>query len=245
MREIVLDTETTGLDPNSGHRIVEIGCVELLNHIPSGRDWHQYVNPKRSMPREALAVHGLSEEFLADKPAFEDIADDFISFVAGARLIIHNAPFDMAFLNAELEAAGYQPLPFSQVTDTLALARRRHPGAPAGLDDLCRRYGVDNSRRDMHGALLDAGLLAEVYIELTGGRQAALTLADAAPVAHGTRATMAARPHPLPSRLTDEDLAAHRAFVAELGANVLWAQYDGGSEQEDANHRDGAGSTDA
>jgi DNA polymerase III subunit epsilon len=211
MREIVLDTETTGLDPTAGHRVIEIGCVELLNHIPSGRVWHRYINPRRDVPREAYDVHGLSAEFLADKPEFGAVAPDFLDFIDGARLIIHNASFDIGFLNAELESADRPSIAFNRVIDTLALARRRHPGAPNGLDDLCRRYGIDNSRRDKHGALLDAELLAEVYIELIGGRQAVLGLVEAAPISMQSERVIRLRPAPLPPRLSEADIAAYEA----------------------------------
>ena len=228
LREIVLDTETTGLDPDAGHRLVEIGCVELLNHIPTGRSFHRYINPERDMPAEAFAVHGLSAQFLADKPVFAQIGEEFLAFVEDARLVIHNAAFDMAFLNAELKRLGRPTFGQDRAVDTLLLARRRHPGGPNRLDDLCQRYGIDNSRRTKHGALLDAELLAEVYIELIGGRQAALVLdaeaqrlaeTVAPPVSHG------ARPVPLVPRLTEAERAAHRAFVASLGEGALWRRY--------------------
>ncbi|MEO1551521.1 MAG: DNA polymerase III subunit epsilon, partial [Pseudomonadota bacterium] len=176
MREIVLDTETTGLDPKGGDRIVEIGAVELINHLPTGRTYHQYINPERNMPAEAFAIHGISEEFLADKPVFKDIAPAFVAFVGEAKLVIHNAAFDMKFLNAELGWAGFPILPMDQSLDTLDIARKRFPGAQNSLDALCRRFNVDNSMREKHGALLDSEILAEVYLELVGGRQPGLTL---------------------------------------------------------------------
>ena len=176
MREIVLDTETTGLDPQDGHRLVEIGCVEIQGGIPTGGTWHCYINPERDMPQDAYAVHGLSAEFLADKPFFAHLADEFLAFIADSNLVIHNAGFDLRFLNAELVRAKRPPLPLDRAIDTLALARRRHPGARVSLDDLCQRYGIDNTRRVKHGALLDAEILAEVYVELTGGRQTAFAL---------------------------------------------------------------------
>ena len=179
MREIVLDTETTGLDPLDGHRLVEIGCIELINGIPSGQTFHTYFNPERGMPAEAFAVHGLSEDFLKDKLFFAEVADDFIAFIGDAALVIHNAAFDLGFLNAELERAGRSPIGRERLVDTLLIARRKHPGGSNRLDDLCLRYGIDNSRRTKHGALLDAELLAEVYVELTGTRQAQLVLAQA------------------------------------------------------------------
>ena len=178
MREIVLDTETTGFDPKEGHRIVEIGCVEIFNQIPTGNVYHQYINPQRDMPPEAYDVHGLSEEFLADKPIFTEIVGDFIDFIGDAKMVIHNAEFDMRFINAELEWAGMKPLPMSQAVDTLAIARRKFPGSPASLDALCRRFDVDNTSRTFHGALLDSELLAEVYLHLLGGRQHGLGLAS-------------------------------------------------------------------
>ncbi|MEL6416315.1 MAG: DNA polymerase III subunit epsilon [Pseudomonadota bacterium] len=231
MREIVLDTETTGLDPQEGHRIVEIGGVELLNHMPTGRTYHQYINPQRDMPAEAFAVHGISEEFLADKPVFADIATDFISFVGDAKLVIHNASFDMKFLNAELNWCAQATLPNDQAIDTLIIARRKFPGSPASLDALCRRFGIDNSAREKHGALLDSEILAEVYLELVGGRQPDLVLAEQA-VATGTQTTLPQdwrperRPVALKSRMTDAEEAAHAAFVKDLGPNALWAKLD-------------------
>jgi DNA polymerase-3 subunit epsilon len=177
MREIVLDTETTGLDPYQGHRLVEVGCVELVNRIPSGQTFHRYLNPERDVPTEAFSVHGLSEEFLKDKPPFVEVAEDFLAFIGDARLVIHNAAFDIGFLNAELERAGQRPLERDRLVDTLLLARRKFPGGSNRLDDLCVRYSIDNSRRTKHGALLDAELLAEVYLELIEARQAQLGLA--------------------------------------------------------------------
>ena len=226
MRELVFDTETTGLDPGRGDRVVEIGCVELVDHFPTGRTWHRYINPERDMPQEAFAVHGLSAEFLSDKPVFADIAQDFVEFVGDARLVAHNASFDMAFINAELERLAVPAIAFERVVDTLMLARRRHPAGPNSLDDLCRRYGIDLSRRTLHGALLDAQLLAEVYIELIGGRQTRLTLVETTTVM-GTAATASLRPRPvpLPSRLDAGELAAHAAFVATLGETQLWQRY--------------------
>ncbi|MBD3666369.1 MAG: DNA polymerase III subunit epsilon, partial [Kangiella sp.] len=184
MREIVLDTETTGISPDEGHRLVEIGCVELENHMPTGRTFHVYINPERDMPEGAFKVHGLSEEFLSDKPKFAEVADDFVAFIADAPLVIHNAAFDMGFLNAELKRSGRQVLPPSQAVDTLAIARKKFPGAQNSLDALCRRFNVDNSNRVKHGALLDSELLAEVYLELIGGREPGLSLA--AETASGT-----------------------------------------------------------
>jgi len=226
MREIVLDTETTGLNPAGGDRVVEIGGVELLNDIPTGRNLHLYINPERDMPTEAFSVHGLSAEFLAKHPVFADVADQFVEFVEDSKLIIHNASFDMGFLNHELETLGRAPIPYDRALDTLMLARRRHPGGPNNLDALCERYGIDNSRRDKHGALLDAELLAEVYIELIGGRQAALMLVETDTRAGGGGAnTRDARPVPLPPRITAAEKAAHTAFVAKLGPDAIWRKY--------------------
>lgn len=229
MREIVLDTETTGLDPLTGDRLVEIGCVELANHIPTGRIWHRYFNPERDMPEAAFRVHGLSQEFLGDKPLFAELAEEFLEFIAGARLVIHNAAFDAGFLNAELARIERPPLPEEMIVDTLALARRKHPAAGNSLDALCRRYGIDNSARTRHGALLDAELLAEVYLELLGGRQANLTLieTESTPPALAGAARPAARPQPLPPSLGAQEEAAHRAAVEALGANAFWSRYLG------------------
>lgn len=229
MREIILDTETTGLDPKEGHRIVEIGCVELVNSIPTGRTWHCYLNPERDMPEQAFAVHGLSAEFLGDKPLFADKADEFLEFVESAMLVIHNAKFDFGFLNAELGWASKPLLTWDRIVDTLALARRRHPGSPASLDALCRRYGIDLSGRDLHGALLDCRLLAGVYVELVGGKQARLELAgNGAQQADtaGNAVTVTPRAASLPSRLTAEEREAHRAFVATLGEDAIWRRYE-------------------
>ena len=229
VREIILDTETTGLDPARGDRIVEIGAVELLNHLPTGRTFHVYINPERDMPKEAEAVHGLSSTFLKDKPVFASIAQDFMEFLGDDVLIIHNASFDMAFINAELGFLRMESIPPERVVDTLHIARQKHPGAANSLDALCRRYGIDNSRRTKHGALLDSELLAEVYLELIGGRQTALILE--ASVTKKAATVVAAqiafqRPVPLPQRLTEEERAAHTAFVAGLGEHALWTQAD-------------------
>ena len=226
MREIVLDTETTGFDPLSGDRIVEIGCVERVNHMPTGRTYHQYINPQRSMPAEAFAVHGLGDEFLADKPVFAKIGQDFLDFVGtDARLVIHNASFDMKFLNAELKWIGLPLIALDRAVDTLEMARRKFPGSPATLDALCRRFGIDNSNRVLHGALLDSEILAEVYLELIGGRQPDLVLAPQNTRSHGAAATQwraMPRPQPLPPRLTEQEAAAHAAFVQSLGEGALW-----------------------
>ena len=228
MREIVLDTETTGFEPTEGHRIVEIGAVELFNHLPTGKTYHQYINPERLMPKEAFDVHGLGDDFLKDKPLFAAIGQAFLDFVADAQLVIHNAAFDMKFLNFELQRAGLPTLPNSRATDTLLIARRKFPGSPASLDALCRRFGVDNSAREKHGALLDSEILAEVYLELVGGRQPDFALATAdknkSSGASGTHTDWRPRPRPvaLPSRLTEAEAAAHAAFVAKLGDAAVW-----------------------
>ena len=228
MREIVLDTETTGLDPLRGDRLVEVGCIELLNSIPSGQTFHRYLNPQRDIPAEAFAVHGLSAEFLADKPFFADIVDDLLSFLGDAPLVIHNAAFDVAFLNAELDRCGKGAIARDRLVDTLMLARRKFVGVRNGLDDLCARFGVDTSKRIKHGALLDAELLAEVYLELIEARQAQLGLAAAEAavvVAAGEEKILRGRGVPLMPRLSDAERAAHRAFVATLGEKSIWADY--------------------
>ncbi len=226
MREIVLDTETTGFEPSEGHRIVEIGALELEGHLPTGRSFHRYLNPGRAMPKEAFKVHGLGDDFLRDKPRFAEVADDFLAFIGQARLVIHNAAFDLRFLNAELAAIGKPALSDTRALDTVALARSKYPGAPASLDALCRRFGVDNSGREKHGALLDSELLAEVYLELIGGRQPDLVLAAGTRGATGPADAgdwrPAPRPAPLPPRLTDAEAAAHAALVARLGDAALW-----------------------
>ena len=229
MREIVLDTETTGFEPSEGDRIVEIGAVELFNHLPTGRTYHQYINPERNMPEAAFNVHGLSEEFLSNKPLFKDIAQDFIDFIKDSKLVIHNASFDMKFLNAELKWVNRPALPNNQAIDTLAIARRKFPGSPASLDALCRRFGIDNSSRTLHGALLDSEILAAVYLELVGGRQPDLVLsgpevktsADGSPSSDWRPAP---RPKPLPSRLSETEKAAHDSFIAALGSDSLWTK---------------------
>jgi DNA polymerase-3 subunit epsilon len=227
LREIILDTETTGLDPFEGHRIVEIGCVELVNSIPTGRTWHRHINPERDVPFQAFEVHGLSTEFLRDKPRFGEFADDLIGFIEGAMLVMHNAAFDFGFLNAELERVQRPLLHWDRVVDTLALARRRHPGAPASLDALCRRYGVDLTEREKHGALLDCRLLAAVYVELIGGHQARLEFATNGAQGALQAQEMAVRPRPVPlaPRVSADELNAHRAFVSTLGADALWLRY--------------------
>lgn len=226
-REIVLDTETTGLSPLTGDRVVEIGCVELINHIPTGRHFHVYLNPERTMPEEAFRVHGLSNEFLADKPKFAAEADRFLDFIEDSTLIIHNAPFDMGFLDAELERSGRKRLK-NPVIDTVMLARSVHPGARVSLDALCKHYGIDTSKRTLHGALLDSEILADVYLELIGGRQVGLALVAETRVQTGITIEIAParqRPLPLPSRLTQAELAAHASLVGTLGADALWQTY--------------------
>lgn len=228
MREIILDTETTGLDPFDGHRVVEIGCVELVNSIATGRTWHCYLNPERDVPEQAYAVHGLSADFLRDKPLFADKADEFLEFVESAMLVMHNATFDFGFLNAELERIARPVIKWDRVVDTLALARRRHPGSPASLDALCRRYGVDLGERDLHGALLDCRLLASVYVELVGGHQARLEFAAngaQAAILQAQEIAVRPRPAPLAARISLEEREAHRAFVASLGNEALWLRY--------------------
>ncbi|WP_136683083.1 DNA polymerase III subunit epsilon [Falsirhodobacter xinxiangensis] len=225
MREIVLDTETTGLDPLTGDRIVEIGGVELLNHMPTGRTYHQYINPERMMPKEAFEVHGLGDDFLRDKPVFRAVGQAFLDFVGDdSQLIIHNAPFDMKFLNVELEKVGLPTIPMHRATDTVQMARKKFPGSPASLDALCRRFGIDNSARTKHGALLDSEILAEVYLELIGGRQPDLVLATGPRQQSGTQDEWRPRPRPVPlaSRITESEAAAHAAFVAKLGDGAIW-----------------------
>lgn len=223
MREIVLDTETTGFDPESGDRIVEIGAVELHNHVVTGKTYHQYINPERGMPNDAFEVHGLGDEFLSDKPKFVQIGQAFLDFIGDSKLVIHNASFDMKFLNAELGWMNLPKLPMEQAIDTLAIARKKFPGSPASLDALCRRFGIDNASRTLHGALLDSEILAEVYLELIGGRQPDFGLS----VGHGSGdagSDWRAKPRdtPLPSRISDQERAAHSEFVKNMGDNALW-----------------------
>lgn len=222
MREVVLDTETTGLDAHSGDRVVEIGCIELINHIPSGATFHTYLNPERAMPESAFRIHGLSDEFLADKPVFAAVARQFVDFIGEAPLVIHNAEFDVKFLNAELARLDMPPIPMSRTIDTVRMARQRFPGAQANLDALCRRFGVDNSRRDKHGALLDADLLASVYLELIGGRQPDLVLG--AEVAVTTIEVRRIARAPRPHAASEAEIAAHRAFLEKFVKNPLWDQ---------------------
>lgn len=225
IREIVLDTETTGFDPESGDRIVEIGAVELIGHVATGVTFHEYINPERDMPQEAFEVHGLSEEFLRDKPVFAQVGQKFLDFVRDSKMIIHNASFDMKFLNAELGWMKLPLLPMEQALDTLAIARKKFPGSPASLDALCRRFGIDNSARTLHGALLDSEILAEVYLELIGGRQPDFGLsAVAGTSAGGAKQSwkVPPRPEPLPPRLSDQERQAHDAFLEKLGDAPLW-----------------------
>ena len=226
MREIVLDTETTGLDPFDGHRVVEIGCVELLNRIPTGASFQRYLNPERDMPEAAFKVHGLSADFLKDKPLFVDVVEEFMEFIGDSVLIAHNASFDYGFLCAELDRCQRAALPRDRVIDTIALARRKHSAGPYSLDALCARYGIDNSRRTKHGALLDAEILAEVYLELIGARQASLVLVEDMAISLGSaRPAAAQRPILLPPRLTEEETLAHREFIATLGEESVWRHY--------------------
>ena len=225
MREIVLDTETTGLDPGTGDKIVEIGAVELWNHLPTGKTFHKYLNPERNMPEEAQAVHGLTEDFLRDKPLFSQIVDDFLRLIKDSKLIIHNASFDMKFINAELELAKKSKLSGDIAIDTLSIARKKFPGSPASLDALCRRFNIDNSARTLHGALLDSEILAEVYLELIGGRQPDFGLSDIntndnKKLEENRQTTK--RPEPLKRRLTEEEEKAHSVFVKKLGENSVW-----------------------
>ena len=240
MREIVLDTETTGFDPESGDRIVEIGALELYNHLPTGKTFHVYINPERSMPQEAFGVHGIGPDLLEppqpaqpgqvtlkDKPVFSAFGQKFLDFVGDAKMVIHNAAFDMKFLNAELRWLGLRQLPWEQAIDTLAIARQRFPGSPASLDALCRRFNIDNSSRTLHGALLDSEILAEVYLELVGGRQPDFGLASVSGTGQSGGADdwrPTARPSPLPARITAEEQAAHDTFVDGMGDSALWRQ---------------------
>jgi DNA polymerase III subunit epsilon len=226
LRELVLDTETTGLDPKDNHRIIELACVELTNYIPTGVSWHWYFNPERDVPKAATEVHGLTAGFLADKPLFGILAGEILGVLGDARLIIHNAAFDIGFLNHEFGRLGHPPINPGRVTDTLALARRKHPGSPNNLDALCRRYGIDNSTRTKHGALLDSELLAEVYLRLIGAEQAGLDLGIKVISAKtGAGAAVEIRTTPLPPRLTPEEVAAHAAFIGGLGPNAIWHRF--------------------
>ena len=225
MREIVLDTETTGFEPLEGDRLVEIGAVELNGHVPTGRTYHQYINPQRSMPKEAFEVHGLGDEFLADKPLFKDVAQDFLDFIGDAKLVIHNAAFDMKFLNAELGWVNKPLLPMDQAIDTLMIARNKFPGSPANLDALCRRYNIDNSNRTLHGALLDSELLAEVYLELLGGRQRGLeiepTQSDAAEEDVSVKPKSRKKRETRVFDISADDIAAHQKMLDEID-DPIW-----------------------
>jgi DNA polymerase-3 subunit epsilon len=231
MREIVLDTETTGLDPKQGHRLIEIGCVEIFNRIPTGREFHHFINPERDVPEEVQKIHGISTESLVGKPVFRDVMAELLAFIGNDTLVIHNAQFDIMFLNHELERAGEKPLNFDRVVDTLAIARRRHPAGPNTLDALCKRYGINNSHRTKHGALLDSLLLAEVYVELLGERQATFGLQNLGGVEatgsrrSGSRATAQVRAEPLPLRVTEADVEAHRKFIEKLGDKAIWLRF--------------------
>ena len=226
MREIILDTETTGMDPAEGDRLVEIGCVEVMNFVPTGRTYHVYINPERDVPAGAVAVHGLTAEFLKDKPVFSQIYTDFLDFVAEGQLVIHNAAFDMKFLNAELKKVGHKPIPEKRATDTLMIARKKFPGSPASLDALCRRFQIDNSGRDLHGALLDAQLLAEVYLEMMGGRQHGLGLMQENTQTQGGSVSVQSerqRPfrEPRIHAPSDDEAAAHDALLKDI-KDPIW-----------------------
>jgi len=226
MREIVLDTETTGLDPNDGHRVIEIGCVELVDHFPTGRTFHRYLNPEREMPPDAQRIHGITTEFLLDKPRFGEIAEEFLEFIVDAPLIIHNASFDLKFLNSELHRTSRKPIPFARAIDTIDMAKSKYPGSRYSLDELCKRFNIDLTSRSLHGALLDSELTAQVYLELCGGRQKKLVLSpqDEASVSIVVAARVArTRPEPLMPRLSEAEADAHAVFVAkELGADAVW-----------------------
>jgi DNA polymerase-3 subunit epsilon len=226
MREIVLDTETTGLDPEAGHKLIEIAALELVNHLPTGKNFHHFVNPEREVTAEAVAIHGIKAEMLVDKPIFASIVSELLEFLGDARLIIHNAEFDLGFINKELKNLGFPPIPSSRAVDTVQMARRKFPGAPASLDALCQRFTIDNTRRTFHGALLDAELLSEVYLELIGGRQAVMLL-DAVDNGAGIAVTTAPQPikrlarNPAPHVPEPEELAAHAALLTRL-KNPIW-----------------------
>jgi len=232
MREIVLDTETTGLDAKKGDRLIELGCVELFNRNPTGAEFHAFINPEtREVHPDAERIHGISTAFLKDKPPFSAVADGFLGFIGSTTLVIHNANFDIGFINMELERLKMAPITMDRVVDTLALARRKHPAGPNTLDALCKRYGIDNAQRSKHGAIVDSLLLAQVYVELIGERQATLGLAreaahaDAAANGRTSRGKAASRPAPLPPRLTAAQEDAHLAFVRTLGENAIWKRY--------------------
>lgn len=225
MREIVLDTETTGFEPENGDRIVEIGAVELMGHVPTGKTFHEYIDPERSMPDEAFQVHGLGDDFLRGKPKFAQVGQKFLDFIGDAKLVIHNAAFDIKFLNAELKWMNLPQIPWEQAIDTLAIARRRFPGSPASLDALCRRFGINNDARTLHGALLDSEILADVYLELIGGRQPDFALSNQPQAVQGQpdqKWTPPARPNQLAPRLSEKEAAAHAEFISNLGDGALW-----------------------
>ena len=229
MREIVLDTETTGMDPQDGHRIIEIGCVELVNHLPSGNVLQLYINPEREIPPEATAVHGITDEFVRGKPVFSQVYGEFMEFIKDAKLVIHNAEFDMKFINWELRQVGHEPVPWNRVCDTLAMARKKFPGSPANLDALCRRFGIDNTERTYHGALLDSELLAEVYLELLGGRQHGLSLSTQngsgdAQGQNGAQKIARAKREPRPHAPSQAEEEAHAALLEKLREKALWAK---------------------
>ncbi len=235
MREIILDTETTGLDPYADHRLVEIGCIELINHMPTGQQYHQYINPQRPMPREAFDVHGLGDDFLKDQPVFAEIVDDFLKFIGDdSLLVIHNAAFDMKFLNAELEWLSKPKIDMNRAIDTVQMARKKFPGSPVSLDALCRRFKIDNSNRTLHGALLDSDLLALVYFELLGGRQHGLLLDSnakdkAKETANTPRTVVGPKENRLEPRLhivSDEELAAHRAYIETKVSGAFWLKHE-------------------
>lgn len=233
LREIVFDTETTGVEPNKGDRVVEIGCVEILDHLPTGKTFHCHINPERDMPAEAFAVHGLSAAFLSDKPVFAAVAADFLSFIGDAPLVAHNAQFDVNFINAEFARIGIAPLDPSRIVDTLVIARRKHPGANNSLDGLCSRYSVDNGKRTKHGALLDSEILAEVYLELRGGRQTGMDLSidkttpqpRIAITPSGDARARSVRKAPLSSMLSADDIALHQGLVSSMGEKAIWLDY--------------------
>ena len=226
MRHVILDTETTGFDPLQGHRIVEIGCVELVGHIATGKTFQAYLNPERDMPDAARAVHGLTDEFLKDKPIFSQVVEEFLDFICEDTLVIHNAPFDMAFLNAELERIGFSALPKARAIDTVLLARKAFPGAPASLDALCKRFKVDASGRQLHGALLDARLLADVFVELSGGKQTGLNMEFAHEPRAGRAGNKVTTRPPREFPISDAERAAHEAAIAEIDNN-LWKKLAG------------------
>ncbi len=224
MREIILDTETTGLDPTKGHKIVEIGCVEIWNKLPTGKTFHRYINPERDVPKEAQNVHGLSEEFLSDKPKFKEICDDFLAFVSNSAIVAHNANFDMKFIISELEAAGKDQLKVNKVIDTVKIARSKYPGSSVSLDALCKRFKIDLSDRSKHGALLDASLLSSVYLELCGGRQGALDVSNKEK-SNGPSEDFKSKTTKRESRnfsLSNDEIDCHKKFITEKIPNSLW-----------------------